>query len=396
MTTFGSLTDDRPTLGSIVGDADHFLRCAFGHSAWRGRSAGAHELFGIDDVDRIVSSAARVPAIRMVREGRRVPPDEFCSPTRIGSVTVAEVADVRKVLDQFRRGATLVLQSLHRTWTPVSAWCAALERELGWPVQANAYLTPAGERGLAPHADRHDVLAIQLHGSKSWEVDELGPLDVQPGDVIYLPAGLRHEAHTEGRPSLHLTVGIHRPAPDRIARAAASLAIERARQPIGTPPATSVGLLRDALGDIDAAEVVERLRRRPRHHEGGLLAAAIARPAITESTEIGARGPWTVGTAGDRVVLEWPAGRLFLPERARSAVDALADRCEPTPVDRLPGLSPDEQVALARRLVDEGAASPVPASDRQATGDSPMTRPWRNTVTGPSSLTAITTADGQS
>jgi hypothetical protein len=340
----------------------------------------------------------------MVRDGARVPPEEFCTPTRIGSATVDEVVDVRKVLDQFRRGATLVLQSLHRTWAPLSSWCAALEREIGWPVQANAYLTPAGEQGLAPHADRHDVLAIQLHGTKSWEVEDLGAVDLQPGDVVYLPAGLRHQAHTESRASLHLTIGIHRPAPDRIARAAASLAIERARQPIGTSPEASVWLLRDALGDVDAAEVVERLRRRPRQHEGGLLAAAIARPAITESTEIGARGPWSVDTAGDRIVLAWPDGRLYLPARARTAIAALADRCEPTPVGQLPGLEPVEQMALARRLLDEGAATapvdgddrPATAAGRHVTGDSPITLPLRNTVTGPSSLTAMTTADGQS
>ena len=85
MTSFGSVTDDRPTLGSVVGDTEHFLRCAFGHAPWRGRSPCAGALFGIDDVDRIVASAVRVPAIRMVREGERVPTSEFCTPTRIGS-----------------------------------------------------------------------------------------------------------------------------------------------------------------------------------------------------------------------------------------------------------------------------------------------------------------------
>ena len=356
MTTVGTVTDDRPTLGSLVGDADQFLHSVYGHSPWLGWSPSAIGLFGIDDVDRIVTSAVRAPAIRMVRAGKRIPVSEFCSPTRIGSVTLDDVADARKVLDLFRGGATLVLQSLHRTWSPLSAWCADLEREIGWPVQANAYLTPGGESGLAPHTDRHDVLAIQLHGTKTWNVDDLGAIDLEPSDVLYLPAGFRHSAHTEARPSLHLTIGIHRPTPERIARTAASIAIERAPQPVGTTPEASVWLLRDALGNVDADATIARLRRPPRSHEQGLLASSITRPPITGTTMIQANGPWSVSSIEDRVVLTWPAGQLHLPERARQSIEALVDHAEPFPVGSLPGLDPNEQCVLARRLVDERAA----------------------------------------
>lgn len=354
--TVGTVIDDRPALRSIVGDADRFLRGAFGQTPWLGRSPNTTALFGIDDVDRIVTSAVRAPAIRMVQAGKRIPATEFCAPTRIGSVTLDDVADARKVVDLFRGGATLILQSLHRTWSPLSAWCAELEREIGWPVQANAYLTPAGERGLASHADRHDVLAIQLHGTKRWEVDGLSTVALEPGDVIYLPAGFTHCAHTEARPSLHLTIGIHRPTPARIARTAASIAIERARQPVGTTPEASVWLLRDLLGDVSADETVARLRRPPRSHEEGLLSSSVTRPPVTEATMIEANGPWSVTSSDAGVLLTWADGRLHLPDRARAAIEALADVSTPRSVGGLPGLDPDEQTVLTRRLLDERAA----------------------------------------
>ena len=359
MTTVGTVIDDRPTLGSIVGDADRFLGEAFGHSPWRGRSPSATRLCGLGDVDRIVTSAVRTPAIRMVRAGKRIPASEFCSPTRIGSATLDDVADVRKVLDLFRGGATLVLQSLHRTWRPLSAWCADLEREVGWPVQANAYLTPAGELGLAAHADRHDVLAIQLHGTKTWDVDGLGGIGLEPGDVLYLPAGSRHCAHTEARPSLHLTIGIHRPTPERIARAAASLAIERAPQPLDTTPEASVWLLRDSLGDVDADATIDRLRRPPRSHEEGLLTSSVTRPPVTAASLIAPNGPWSISSVEDRVVLTWPGGQLHLPDRTQPSIETLAVHAGPVPVGCLPGLDLEEQCVLARRLLDEHAATLV-------------------------------------
>lgn len=362
MTAAPIVADDRPRLRSIVGDADHFLSGVFGHSPWRGRSAGVHELFGIDDVDRIVTSAVRVPAIRMIRDGDRVAPEEFCTPVRIGSATLGDVADPRKVLDLFRRGATLVLQSLHRTWSPLSEWCAVLEREIGWPVQANAYLTPVGERGLARHSDGHDVLALQLHGTKRWAVEGLGAVELEVGDVLYVPALVEHSARTETRASLHLTVGIHRPSAERVARRAASLALDRSPPRAATTPAATIAALRSGLQDVDADDIVDGLRRRPRVHEAGLLASAITRPEITQATCLTPTAPWSVAAHDDGVTLTWPDGRLNLPSRTHAALALLAGHDGPVTVGSLPGLDGDEQIVLARRLLDEGATATVPSS----------------------------------
>ena len=128
-------------------------------------------------------------------------------------------------------GATIVLQGLHHLWLPLARYCRRLEAFLGHPVQANAYYTPAGSQGLPVHHDTHEVISLQVAGSKRWLVYEpvlelplknqryrsaLGApgepmLDVtlRAGDTLYLPRGWLHQALTSDEDSLHITVGVN-------------------------------------------------------------------------------------------------------------------------------------------------------------------------------------------
>ena len=121
----------------------------------------------------------------------------------------------------------------------VRSWKA----QLGVFIGVNMYLTPTQEQGLLWHSDKSDVVAIQLEGIKQWSVcqrvlpnlnrDDLGELppftdeeareskhlasvvktckviELHPGDVLYMPAGVVHRAHAVER-SLHATVSISR------------------------------------------------------------------------------------------------------------------------------------------------------------------------------------------
>ena len=136
-----------------------------------------------------------------------------------------------RVLEEFERGATIVLQGLHHHWLPLARYCRQLEAFFGHPVQANAYYTPAGSQGLPVHHDTHEVISLQVAGSKRWLVYEpvlelplknqryrsaLGEpgepvLDVtlRAGDTLYLPRGWLHQALTSDEDSLHITVGVN-------------------------------------------------------------------------------------------------------------------------------------------------------------------------------------------
>ncbi len=140
------------------------------------------------------------------------------------------VGDPGRIFDEFRGGATLVFQGLQRSSPPLTRFCRALELELSHAVQANAYITPAGSRGLGVHYDSHDVFVLQLAGTKAWTIHEpvlVDPLPSQPwkgtaddagdpilsvelaaGDCLYVPRGFLHSARAQEDLSAHLTIGV--------------------------------------------------------------------------------------------------------------------------------------------------------------------------------------------
>src|SRR6185312_16939786 len=124
--------------------------------------------------------------------------------------------DPAKVFALFDEGATVVLQGLHRYWSPLGALVGELELALGHPCQANAYLTPPGSQGFAVHSDSHDVFVFQTHGAKLWEVHpapgesaEVREVLLEPGLSMYLPTGTPHAARARDTVSLHVTIGIN-------------------------------------------------------------------------------------------------------------------------------------------------------------------------------------------
>jgi hypothetical protein len=115
---------------------------------------------------------------------------------------------------------------------PLGRLCRGLERVFLHPVQCNLYLTPPRAQGFRIHYDTHDVLILQVQGEKlwcywptpaiafannrtPWENHRPQPQGepqsqmMQPGDVLYVPRGIMHDAASQGtQSSLHLTVGL--------------------------------------------------------------------------------------------------------------------------------------------------------------------------------------------
>eukprot|EP00434_Breviolum_minutum_P001077 symbB.v1.2.000943.t1/scaffold45.1/size390604/6 len=115
----------------------------------------------------------------------------------------------------------------------LSAWVSSLESAFGCLVGVNAYLTPAGAQGLAPHWDDVDVFVLQLGGTKCWTLHRSvtsSPLapeqqtlpryssgDLDPRalsdafmrpKLLYFPRGIIHHAPNKdaSSPSVHLTI----------------------------------------------------------------------------------------------------------------------------------------------------------------------------------------------
>ncbi|MCK2244325.1 MULTISPECIES: cupin domain-containing protein [unclassified Crossiella] len=176
--------------------------------------------------------------LRLIKNGQDMPSGQYSRiRTRRGGrqETTLDHAAVSRALAE---GYTLVLHGLQYSHRRIGRLARIAAEELKAAVAVNAYLTPAGEQGLNPHFDHHDVFVIQLHGSKRWSVHppvlrnpspdltwsgltaaqradivrqaaELTEIDLLCGDSLFLPRGTVHSAVTTGSvPSLHLTVSV--------------------------------------------------------------------------------------------------------------------------------------------------------------------------------------------
>ena len=295
----------RPALARCIGiPEDEFVSKHWGQAPLLSRPpTGFADLFGLDAVDDLLSThGLRTPFVRVARDGKVLPAGTFAGSGGAGAEVGDQVLD-EKVLGLLADGATIVLQGLHRTWGPLASFTARLHHDLGHPVQINAYVTPAGNRGFATHYDTHDVFVLQIAGRKRWTIhppvmvdplpeqswggraDEVsaaasGPAAIDrvftPGDALYLPRGWLHSAEAVGELSVHLTIGVRNVTRYALVEELLSLAGSapdlRASLPFGMdvadPEAVSteltatVAALRDWLLSVDPEEVAGRLRQR--------------------------------------------------------------------------------------------------------------------------------------
>ena len=222
----------------LTGDPDGFAARHWGQRPLYRPGAdpdGFADLFGPDAVDTLLSERGlRTPFLRLAREGRTAGDREFTAGGGVGALIADQVSEDR-VLAAYAGGSTIVLQALHRTWAPLLTFSHELAADLAHPVQINAYITPAQNRGFDDHYDVHDVFVLQIEGEKHWQVrppvwpdplrdqpwarhaaaiaeaardEPLLDLVLRPGDCLYLPRGYLHSATARGR-SIHLTVGVH-------------------------------------------------------------------------------------------------------------------------------------------------------------------------------------------
>jgi lysine-specific demethylase/histidyl-hydroxylase NO66 len=317
-------------------------------------------------------------------------------------VWIDDLVDPARTLAAFADGATIVLNSLHRWWPPLGSLCHGLEGELGHPVQANAYLTPAGAAGFAPHHDTHDVLVLQVEGSKHWTVraplveaplerhrsDQAASAEqpvlfdgvLQPGDCLYLPRGFVHSAAAQDETSLHLTIGVlvhtRHDLLRRIVDRTAEEPAFRQSLPVryATDPDTARRVVKDAVAELmtwleslPVEEVADDLVWR----EGHLHELATSRP-VTDATVVALRPgmAWRVrpatGSSSNgsppRVVLELPDRRIEVPATVAPALERLLTAA-PTPVAGLDDLLDERsRVVLVRRLLREAVLRRVDAT----------------------------------
>ncbi|MGW1604277.1 cupin domain-containing protein [Streptomyces eurythermus] len=234
---------DTAELRRCTGDEKSFIADVWGKRV-RLTTGGipASDLVSVRDIDRLLTSQPllRADMIRLVRQGEILPRQAYLRSMReiyprpvdhemtenehLLEMLTRGVASAAEVTAAVRAGATLILQSAHWYHPPLTEFCRSLELALGRRCRANIYLTPVSSQGFGLHSDPHDVFVLQAFGEKRWHVgatpwerrhgitdaapDATEELLLRPGDVLYLPKGTPHRAHTLSARSGHVTISV--------------------------------------------------------------------------------------------------------------------------------------------------------------------------------------------
>jgi bifunctional lysine-specific demethylase and histidyl-hydroxylase NO66 len=302
--------------------------------------------------------------------------------------------DVAGIGRDFADGYTIVLESIHRYVRAIASLLHAIEVELNFATQVNAYFTPPESQGFVPHYDEHDVLIMQLRGSKIWHLydgidvapraalrhepvaaDALpSPTDVclEVGDVLYLPGGRVHAAEATSEVSVHLTVGVLAPTLLLlVTRALNSLSGSDDRVHTQLPPRYLDDPDARATLGVLVRDVVEALEQ-PSAISAGLGSLADDLVRRGQSPPVGQAITNAIGIAGhvrvvkyqplfsrvtetaDGVALHFAQLVVSAAPDHSEALQFLSKSTEPFRVCDLPGLSEAQQTDLARTLIVNG------------------------------------------
>jgi ribosomal protein L16 Arg81 hydroxylase len=303
--------------------------------------------------------------------------------------------DLAGIRNDFADGYTIVLDGVERHIRAIAALSQSIEVELNFPVQVNAYITPPRSQGLVPHYDDHDVLILQIQGSKTWHIyegadvppreiqrekdkavaieDLPSPIDLQleAGDVLYLPRGKVHEAETNSEPSIHLTVGVHAPTALMLAVGALyAQSFHDDRLNAQLPPrhlddadqrAALDALMRDTVKTVEDPSALARgldtladvLVRRGRCPPVGPILNAVG---IDEQTLVRKYQPLysSVKAEPGGVTLQFASLSVGAGPDHKAAMEFVSRSTEPFRVGDLPELSERQQIELARSLIVSG------------------------------------------
>lgn len=351
------------------------------------------DLPGLDAIDELL--AATVSDRQQPGHGERLVRTEPSGTLteRVIRLTEGAAVDIQMVYRHYHDGFTLVVNQVHRRSTPVGRLCRGLQAALHHRVGANLYLTPAGAQGFLPHVDTHDVFVLQLEGAKEWHVANptmMLPLPVgshqpqalpdaqtyrlEPGDLLYLPRGFRHEAVTTDSSSLHLTVGIYTVRWHELCKEVLEVLAEQdvlfrhslppqyADDPLDMERMAqlarrlTVALADDAIVDEAKQRIASRLVTTDASVGPSHFRSLDALARLTEESVIARPVDLLclVRKKNDQATIEFAGNFVAGPQYLVTALEFVAEN-ERFTVGQLPGIgSAEDRIDLVKRLVSEG------------------------------------------
>ncbi len=337
-------------------------------------------------LDELMRGALGLPQLRCLRDGVDLHPNLFTEHLESRRGRVIPAIDTHRLGQLLADGVTVVADALHTVDPTLEIACRAMRWWTGEMVRVNAYLTTGAAAGFGLHWDDHDVIVVQVAGTKTWEVrgtSRPAPMyrDAQPnttppdqivwsgeltaGQVMHIPRGHWHQA-TRGDQdprgfSLHLTFGFtRRTGVDWlawVADQAREVELARAdlpRHPDPRLPAAHTAALAELAHELAHDRTPARMLAEARVlaaparcvRTGGMFGPPAAVVAITEF-------PPVIDASDDAVIVRGGGKQLTCRPDTAPALRVLLSG-QPVVLDQLTAHTGIDAAALAARLIQEG------------------------------------------
>lgn len=215
---------------------EEFTETAFQKKPFVFSTVHGAELLSWDDVNLLLEKdILDYPRVRLANDSNPAIRGYRGFVTYTLSVTGEAAPHVNRysLLKNLQSGSTLIIDRCQAFFNKVMTATNYLNEKLQCRSGANLYCAWSSIPSFGIHFDNHDVIAVQIEGSKTWDIYpptliyplqtdkcfELNPptgkplmsVTVSPGQAIYLPAGYWHNVSTESERSLHISFTVIRP-----------------------------------------------------------------------------------------------------------------------------------------------------------------------------------------
>ncbi|MDE0779253.1 MAG: hypothetical protein OSB67_00750 [Alphaproteobacteria bacterium] len=190
-----------------------------------------------DTLNRLLNMTAiwSPHSLKLFLDTKPVLVDQYCRQAIDRNGLMGPQPDAGKVKSWLRRGASIVANDIDTLTPGLISAANAMESRLGGKVQSNLYCSWDQHQAFPTHFDTHEVFALHVAGEKVWRIYE-GRLDspiandaflsldeeyhlknrgevaqevtLKPGDVLYIPRGLYHDALASSDGCIHISFGV--------------------------------------------------------------------------------------------------------------------------------------------------------------------------------------------